>query len=128
MGPKMTGRVDATVVLKSVSEGNSDAVAELLPLVYEELRRLAASYLARERADHTLQIPRCLGQDSGIHECQTVSIELEPAADGRPYVGDGARTGVEDVHHGVDTVAVAVEVRAALGRLGNREVAVDRQT
>ena len=48
----MTSRVDATVVLKSVSEGNSDAVAELLPLVYEELRRLAASYLAWERADY----------------------------------------------------------------------------
>ena len=31
------------------------AAAELLPIVYEELRRLAGSYLARERPDHTLQ-------------------------------------------------------------------------
>ena len=31
------------------------AASELLPIVYEELRRLARSYLAQERPDHTLQ-------------------------------------------------------------------------
>ncbi|MEM7198836.1 MAG: ECF-type sigma factor [Planctomycetota bacterium] len=31
------------------------AMAQLMPLVYDELRRLASSYLGRERADHTLQ-------------------------------------------------------------------------
>ncbi len=35
--------------------GDEDAAAELLPRVYDELRRLADAYLRRERAGHTLQ-------------------------------------------------------------------------
>lgn len=35
--------------------GDAAAAAELFPIVYEELRRLAASALRRERTDHTLQ-------------------------------------------------------------------------
>lgn len=36
-------------------QGDQEAMAKLLPLVYDELRRLAASYLRRERPGHTLQ-------------------------------------------------------------------------
>ena len=36
-------------------QGQDDAREELLAVVYEELRRLAAGYLSRERVDHTLQ-------------------------------------------------------------------------
>ncbi|TWT41069.1 RNA polymerase sigma factor [Phycisphaerae bacterium RAS1] len=36
-------------------QGDVDAAGELLPLLYDELRALAASYLRRERAGHTLQ-------------------------------------------------------------------------
>ena len=46
---------DVTQILKNWSGGNDDATAQLMPLVYEELRRLARDYLRRERADHTLQ-------------------------------------------------------------------------
>ena len=35
--------------------GGDESLNELLPLVYDELRRLANSYLSRERVDHTLQ-------------------------------------------------------------------------
>jgi RNA polymerase sigma factor (TIGR02999 family) len=35
--------------------GDRDALEQLMPLVYEELRRLAHHYLRQERADHTLQ-------------------------------------------------------------------------
>ena len=35
--------------------GDQNAREQMLPLVYDELRRLAASYLRRERVDHTLQ-------------------------------------------------------------------------
>ena len=45
---------DVTQILKNWSDGDSDAPEKLMPLVYEELRRLARSYLARERGDHTL--------------------------------------------------------------------------
>ncbi len=38
-----------------MSNGNESAVDDLLPLIYGELKRLAASYLRRERSDHTLQ-------------------------------------------------------------------------
>src|SRR6185503_9967755 len=37
------------------SEGDRAALDRLMPLVYDELRRLARSYLRRERSDHTLQ-------------------------------------------------------------------------
>ena len=46
---------DVTQILRDWSEGNEDASARLMPLVYEELRRLAREYIRRERADHTLQ-------------------------------------------------------------------------
>jgi RNA polymerase sigma factor (TIGR02999 family) len=46
---------DVTQILKDWSEGSEEASARLMPLVYEELRRLARDYIRRERADHTLQ-------------------------------------------------------------------------
>ncbi len=45
----------ATRLLIDWSNGNREAAAALMPLVYEELRRLARGYLQRERPDHTLQ-------------------------------------------------------------------------
>lgn len=44
-----------TRILQEWSQGDEDAPARLMPLVYEELRRRAAEYLRRERPDHTLQ-------------------------------------------------------------------------
>jgi RNA polymerase sigma factor (TIGR02999 family) len=44
-----------TQLLGELADGHSSAVDRLLPLVYDEMRRLAASYLRREGADHTLQ-------------------------------------------------------------------------
>lgn len=46
---------DVTAMLARVSEGDRAAMDELLPLVYGELRRVAARYLRRERSCHTLQ-------------------------------------------------------------------------
>ncbi|MDQ2855594.1 MAG: sigma-70 family RNA polymerase sigma factor [Acidobacteriota bacterium] len=46
---------ELTRLLQDCSDGNREALDKLLPLVYEELRRLAHSYLSRERQDHTLQ-------------------------------------------------------------------------
>ncbi len=46
---------DATQVLLAWGQGDASAPEMLMPLVYEELRRLARKYLARERKDHTLQ-------------------------------------------------------------------------
>ncbi len=48
-------RPEATRLLIDWSKGNREAAAGLMPLVYDELRRLARGYLQRERSDHTLQ-------------------------------------------------------------------------
>lgn len=50
-----TVRPDVTQLLLSWREGDAEAPERLMPLVYDELRRLAREYLRRERADHTLQ-------------------------------------------------------------------------
>ena len=44
-----------TRLLIEVSKGDHGAVDLLLPVIYDELRKLAANYLRRERPDHTLQ-------------------------------------------------------------------------
>lgn len=46
---------DITLMLKAVERGEAGASEDLLPLVYDELRRLAAARMAQEAAGHTLQ-------------------------------------------------------------------------
>ena len=46
---------DVTVILAAIERGRSQAAEELLPLVYEELRRLAGWHLAKEPPGQTLQ-------------------------------------------------------------------------
>ncbi len=46
---------EVTQILHEWSDGDKDAPARLMPLVYNELRRQARNYLARERGSHTLQ-------------------------------------------------------------------------
>jgi RNA polymerase sigma factor (TIGR02999 family) len=46
---------DVTALLGEWNRGNREALNQLLPLVYAELRRVAARQLRRERGDHTLQ-------------------------------------------------------------------------
>ena len=46
---------DVTQILERVQQGDPSAADELLPLVYEELRRLAAHKMARETPGQTLQ-------------------------------------------------------------------------
>jgi RNA polymerase sigma-70 factor (ECF subfamily) len=44
-----------TELLIELSNGRREAVDMLLPIIYDELKRVAANYLRRERPDHTLQ-------------------------------------------------------------------------
>src|SRR5947208_8149750 len=46
---------DVTRILGEIERGDAAAAARLLPLVYDELRRLAAQRLAREKPGQTLQ-------------------------------------------------------------------------
>ncbi len=48
-------RGEVSVLLAEMRSGRKDALARLLPLVYNELRRLAGRYMRDERPNHTLQ-------------------------------------------------------------------------
>jgi RNA polymerase sigma factor (TIGR02999 family) len=71
---------DVTLVLQAASRGEPRASEELLPLVYDELRRLAAMRMARESAGQTLQ-PTAL-----VHEAWM------------RMVGDGSRSWENRAH------------------------------
>jgi len=51
----MSGTEEITRLLADWSAGNQAALDRLLPLIYEELHRVASSYMRRERPDHILQ-------------------------------------------------------------------------
>lgn len=60
-----------TSLLAKLSEGNQDAVKQLVPLIYEELHRLAAHYMRGERQGHTLQTSALVNEAyirlAGVH-------------------------------------------------------------
>jgi RNA polymerase sigma-70 factor, ECF subfamily len=51
----MTNAHDVTELLQAWSKGDSEALNKLVPLVDHELRKLAHSFMSKERAGHTLQ-------------------------------------------------------------------------
>jgi RNA polymerase sigma factor (TIGR02999 family) len=59
MGPSAH---EITHLLQAWSEGDRSALERLVPLVYEELHRLAHYYMARERPSHTLQTSALLNE------------------------------------------------------------------
>jgi RNA polymerase sigma factor (TIGR02999 family) len=63
---------DVTTLLQAAREGDPQAIAELLPLVYGELRRLARARMAGERNSHTLE-PTAL-----VHEAYLRLVGSEP--------------------------------------------------
>lgn len=62
-----------TELLAEWACGNPDALERLVPLVYRELRTIAARQLRRERADHTLQ-PTAL-----VHEAYLKLVDQRPS-------------------------------------------------
>jgi RNA polymerase sigma-70 factor, ECF subfamily len=57
---------DVSAILNEIADGNDPSQRRLMPLVYDELRRLAASCLRDERSDHTLQ-PTALVHEAYVH-------------------------------------------------------------
>jgi RNA polymerase sigma factor (TIGR02999 family) len=55
MDARMQSNEGITQLLIDWGKGDQAALEKLMPLVYNELRRLASNYLRRERASHTLQ-------------------------------------------------------------------------
>jgi RNA polymerase sigma factor (TIGR02999 family) len=53
--PHSLARSQFSHLLEESTGGNQNALGALLPLIYDELRRISSSYLRHERRDHTLQ-------------------------------------------------------------------------
>ena len=72
---------DVTQILSAIEQGDPHAAAQLLPLVYEELRKLAAQKLAQEKPGQTLQATAL------VHEAylRLVDAEHAPHWDGRGH-------------------------------------------
>jgi len=68
-----TAMTDVTRILNAIEQGDAGAADELLPLVYEELRRLAAQKLCQEPAGQTLQATAL------VHEAYIRLVGGEPA-------------------------------------------------
>lgn len=67
---------DVTQILEAIGRGNSKAAEELLPVVYDELRRLAAYKMASERPGQTLQ-PTALVHEAWLRLIGDRSSEFE---------------------------------------------------
>jgi RNA polymerase sigma factor (TIGR02999 family) len=66
---------DVTQILSKIESGDPSAANQLLPLVYEELRKLAAAKLAQEKAGQTLQATAL------VHEAYLRLVDVEQARD-----------------------------------------------
>src|SRR5947209_5679417 len=64
---------EVTRILSAIEHGDPHAAAQLLPLVYDELRQLAAAKMAREQSDQTLQ-PTAL-----VHEAYVRLVDAKEA-------------------------------------------------
>jgi RNA polymerase sigma factor (TIGR02999 family) len=69
----MTDQHQATLLLRRLNEGDRDAAAELLPMIYDELKRLAGRYMQGEAPGHTLQTTAL------VHEAYLRLIDIPDA-------------------------------------------------
>src|SRR6476646_6257841 len=69
----LTGMSEVTRILDAINQGNGQAAAQLLPLVYEELRKLAAQRLAQEAPGQTLQATAL------VHDVYLRLVDVEKA-------------------------------------------------
>src|SRR5260370_16706276 len=86
-------------LLAEISDGKEEAFNKLLPLVYDELHRLAANYMSRERSNHTLQTTalvheayvKLAGQQGPRCQARVHFFPVPPKVT-RPLLVDHART------------------------------------
>ncbi len=69
-GPELRTH-DVTQILSRIEHGDGQAAEQLLPLVYEELRKLAAAKMAQEKPDQTLQATAL------VHEAYIRLVDVE---------------------------------------------------
>lgn len=117
---------EVTQILHDWSEGDEQAPERLMPLVYDEMRRLARSFLVRERGGHTLQ-PTALVNEAYLRLVDQRSVNWQnrahfygiAASMMRRVLIDHARAHATEKRGGsvvrlsIDDVQVPVEERAA---------------
>lgn len=79
MDHQQQGPADITRLLVEWRSGDPQAFEKLTPLLYDELRKLAASYMRRERSDHTLQ-PTALVHEAYLRIAQLGNLQWEDRA------------------------------------------------
>ncbi|HQU86298.1 MAG TPA: ECF-type sigma factor [Pyrinomonadaceae bacterium] len=70
---------EVTVLLNRLSDGDESAPERLLPLVYDDLRRLARAYFANEKQEHTLQ-PTALVHEAYIRLVKWENVDWQNRA------------------------------------------------
>ena len=119
-------RDEVTEILHDWSGGDRAAPERLMPLVYDEMRRLARSFLSRERGGHTLQ-PTALVNEAYLRLVDQTRVSWQnrahfygiAASMMRRVLIDHARAhatekrGGAAVHLSIDDVQVPIEERAA---------------
>jgi RNA polymerase sigma factor (TIGR02999 family) len=102
---------DVTQILSKIESGDQRASAELLPLIYDELRRLAAARMASERSDHTLQATAL------VHEAYVRLVDTDRAQhwDSRGHFFSAAAEAMRRI------LVESARRKASLKRGGDRE-------
>jgi len=134
---------DVTRILQRIETGDAAAAKDLLPLVYDELRKLAAAKMAAERPDHTLQATalvheaylRLVDQDqaqqwdsrghffsAAAQAMRRILIDSARAKQSRKRGADSARDGDRDLEQMAEATMITppdelLDIDAALDRL-----------
>lgn len=117
-----------TQLLERWSQGDEEALDQLMPLVYDELHRLAGAYLRRERREHTLQ-PTALVNEAYLKLVRQRNIQWQNRAQFlgvaaqlmRRILVDHARANYADKRGG-DRVKVSLKNIGAFGTQSTADV------
>lgn len=125
-------RTEVTRIIHRIRDGQGDA-AELMPLLYSELRAIAQNYMRKERADHTLQATALVNEAFLRMVDQSTDLEgrahfMAVAANAmRRILVDHARArSTQKRHHRADRVTLSsVDVPMVAGVSGIDLIALD---
>jgi RNA polymerase sigma factor (TIGR02999 family) len=121
---------EVTQILSEIEDGDGQAAEKLLPLVYDELRKLAAARMSRENTDQTLQATalvheayiRLVDNDKGQHWDNRAHFFAAAAEAMRRIIVESARRKRRMKHGGagkkvdrqIDRIKIEVDVRGPL--------------
>jgi hypothetical protein len=83
--------VDLTQILKQIETVDSGVAGRLMPLVYEESRKMAASRLASDRSDHMLQATTL------VHEVYLKLVGAQQTWEGRAHFSEAAANSMRPI-------------------------------